>query len=100
MATEMGIKVVPNMTQLDLQKMITSSECNEEELMKEKLEGIKEDIKRREWRDQQEAKKRRDKIEFLMEEMFMFLERSQYLTGIKHNAELQKVKTQIRKLKQ
>ncbi|GFS90352.1 hypothetical protein NPIL_474591 [Nephila pilipes] len=63
--SEIGIKVAPNITKLDLNKMITSSKYYEEELTKEMLEGIKIDIERREWRDQQDGKN------------------SKYLTGIK-----------------
>ncbi|GFT58077.1 hypothetical protein NPIL_522861, partial [Nephila pilipes] len=43
MTSEMGIKFIPNMAKLDLQKMIRSSKYYEEELMKETLEAIRKE---------------------------------------------------------
>ncbi|GFT00273.1 hypothetical protein NPIL_166771 [Nephila pilipes] len=91
----MSIKVVSGMEKTDLQKVSMDSENYDDELMREMLEGIKEVIERRE---PLEAKKRSAKTEFLMEEMYILVERSQYLIGIKYSTELQDMKTQIREI--
>ncbi|GFT36815.1 hypothetical protein NPIL_471731 [Nephila pilipes] len=93
----MGIKIAFGMKKTDLQKIILEFEDYEDEFVREMLESIKECI---ESREQLEAKKRRDKTEFLMEEMFKLMEIRQYLRGFKCSTELKNVKPKSGKLKQ